>query len=105
MKTSLSDQLEQHAITRQVADAAREDQREFSALDKAVEFGGYLATAVDTYLSAVDAFGLACETDPHEVHQGLEDAITDCRRSMVSAVYEFRKRAERAKAPAPQKHP
>jgi hypothetical protein len=49
--------------------------------DYAIEFGEYLAKAADRYLSAVNAW--------EDYDEG------DARRSLESAIYEFRKRAAR----------
>lgn len=63
--------------------------------DYAIEFGGYLADAVMQYLKARNAF------DEKESTQGCDegdaDLLNDCRRALINAVGEFRKRAERAK--------
>lgn len=57
--------------------------------DYAIEFGGYLALAVDYYFSV----NAACPRSATE-HQ-IE--IAEARRGVLSAAYEFRKRAKRAK--------
>ena len=53
--------------------------------DYAIEFGGYLATAAEAYMAAVN------DSRPHP------DEVTDTHRALKSAVYEFRKRAQRAR--------
>jgi hypothetical protein len=57
---------------------------ERTSKDYAIEFGEYLARAADRYLAVVDAW-----------EEGYAEG--DARRSLESAIYEFRKRAARAK--------
>lgn len=71
-------------------------------LRKAVEFAEYLATAAEAFVKSVNE----CETHrPGDAgfpnYSGLEEEQADCASALRNAVYEFRKRAERAKhAPA-----
>ena len=57
--------------------------------DYAIEFGRYLATAAERYMSAVNDYVLSGR--PASV-----DGMSDCWRGLQSAVHEFRKRADRA---------
>ena len=59
---------------------------------KAVEFGGYLATAAERYISAVDAY---------DEHDGEDQCAgrTDAFRGLQSAIHEFRKRVARIAEP------
>lgn len=57
--------------------------------DYAIEFGRYLATAAEHYMRAVNDYhagGKANDTD----------GMSDMWRGLQSAIYEFRKRADRA---------
>lgn len=58
-----------------------------SETDYAIEFGRYLATAADNFMAEQNRAAEAGETP---------DA--DCWRALQSAVYEFRKRADRAES-------
>lgn len=62
-----------------------------SDTDYAIEFGRYLATAAEHYMRAVNDFTLSGRPDSVE-------AMTDMWRGLQSAIYEFRKRADRAEA-------
>lgn len=59
-----------------------------SPKDYAIEFGGYLATAAAAYMDFIGRTQTV--VDPG-------DEYADHQRALNSAIYEFRKRAERAK--------
>ena len=58
-----------------------------SPQDYATAFGEYLANAADAFMDVVD--------ERHGVHS--DDDVSDTWRALKSAIYNFRKRAERAK--------
>lgn len=69
-----------------------------SAKDYAIEHGEYLATAVEEYIKlrcVCDAALEECAELPDELSERLSDHFSGLSRD----VYEFRKRAERAKKP------
>jgi hypothetical protein len=59
----------------------------------AIEFGEYLAKSSEQYLSVV-----AEVTELSTAHSADADSLTDAYRALKSAIYEFRKRANRAAA-------
>jgi len=61
------------------------------AKDYAIEFGEYLATAAESYMSAAD---VRIST---KIGVGEQEALAERFVALRSAIYEFRKRAERAK--------
>ena len=63
--------------------------------DYAIEHGGYLADAVMQYLTARNAFDEKESTSGCD--EGDTDLLNDCRRALINAVGEFRKRANRAR--------
>lgn len=66
---------------------------ERSPADFAIEFGGYLANAAEEFMGFLNETGAA-------VNARYQSSLTDQWRSLESAIYEFRKRAERAAVPA-----
>jgi hypothetical protein len=64
---------------------------ERSAKDFAIEFGGYLADSAEAFMAALNEYDVNPEAD------GAADVRGDCWKGLASAVYEFRKRADRAK--------
>ncbi len=69
--------------------------------DYAIEFGGYLAKAAEDFLAARDRFIELDEGDEVLAEGALadaEEAVSDHHAGLREAIYEFRKRAERAKA-------
>lgn len=62
-----------------------------SPQDYAIEFGEYMASAAERYMAAVNT------NLPPEAILKDQAAVTDAWVSLSSAVYEFRKRAARAK--------
>jgi hypothetical protein len=71
--------------------------------DYAIEHAEYLATSVEQYMRVRNEFEEAAQEadedgDGGEIPDGLRDALSDHWRGLTEAVYEFRKRAERAKA-------
>ena len=82
--------------------ASQEAPRAVSDEARAVEFGGYLATAADRALEALNAYHVACGKDgqahgPDEVCDA-EESLSDACTALRSAIYEFRKRRDRALA-------
>lgn len=65
-------------------------------MDKAVEFGKYLADAAEQFLNAYNLRALA-EDSGEEVDV---DGFSDCFRALRSAIYEFRKRCDVAEQPS-----
>lgn len=57
---------------------------------RAIEHAEYLAKAIEHYFEIISKLANRPDWDP--------DAISDCYSSVQSRIYEFRKRAERAKA-------
>lgn len=74
---------------RRLTSKQRATPRERDAKDFAIEFGEYLAKDVETFLDFLNKSGAAA-------HVKDQDSMTDHWRRLQSAIYEFRKRAERA---------
>lgn len=81
---------------------------ERSAKDYAIEHAEYLAQAVEAYMTARAALDAAvvayAETDGDDEQQRMDEAdavASEHFNGLRGAIYEFRKRAERAKAPSP----
>jgi hypothetical protein len=72
--------------------------------DYAIEHGGYLADAVMQYLTAHNQFDEK-ESTSSGCDQGDADLLNDCRRALINAVGEFRKRAKRASGAAQEVSP
>lgn len=85
------------SVVWEAASAQRSSTRRTDA-DYAIEFGGYLAKAAEDFLTAWNLVG---ELDLCGVEGDALDAATDAlgdhSKGLRSAVYEFKKRAERAK--------
>lgn len=73
-------------------DPAKEARLERTPQDYAIEHGGYLATAAESYMNAVQEFAKNEELGDG----GDPDIVSDCFRGLKDAIYEFRKRAEKA---------
>lgn len=71
--------------------------------DYAIEHGGYLADAVMQYLTARNHFDEKESTG--DCDEGECDLLNDCRRALINAVGEFRKRAKRVSGAAQEVSP
>jgi hypothetical protein len=70
-----------------------------TAKDYAIEHGGYLATAAETYLNAKNAYDMAVAGYADENSEvPNSDELSDCHQALRVAIFEFRKRAEKAGA-------
>lgn len=70
--------------------------------DYAIEHGEYLATAAEDFQTAVNNYDSARDSEDDEEEERVSEARSDHWQSLSSAIHEFRKRAERAKAaPSP----
>ena len=70
---------------------------ERSPQDFSREFAGYMATAAEEYMAAIDASAM----ETARGREALGDLLTDCRRALASAIYEWRKRDARCAASLP----
>lgn len=68
---------------------------ERSGKDYAIEHGGYLATAAQNYLEEKNRYDMAAAGLADE-EVADSDSLADHHSALWSAIYEFRKRAERA---------
>lgn len=76
---------------------AQDVPRERDAKDYAIEHAGYLVTAADQYLH-ISTILIDQLADGIELTDAQRDSYSDRSRALRSAMYEFQKRAERAKS-------
>lgn len=62
--------------------------------DYAIEFGDYLATSAEEFLKFLNESGASAKAPD-------QSGLTDHWRGLQSSIYEFRKRAAKARANAP----
>jgi len=91
----LQEELQEEYESAEARSKALEEASELK--DRAVEHGGYLATAAETYLDARNKLDMA-EAGYLDDEVPDTDALSDCHQALRSAIYEFRKRVERLKA-------
>jgi hypothetical protein len=63
--------------------------------DYAIEFGGYLADSAEQFLNARNEYDRLNELGDG----GDPDMLSDHYRNLTSAIYQFRKRAQKARQP------
>jgi hypothetical protein len=70
--------------------------------DFAIEFGEQLAWAAESYMNVLNDLWTTEEHGTSAQVEALEESRSDHAKGLREAIYEFRKRAERAKAPRPE---